>query len=279
MSGPGDAPAWRSLGVIRAIVLGAGLALGAPMALCAPVSVTPTSVTMSASKTSDLVSLTNQGDTPVRFQLTVSTWDQRPDGEMVLNPTEEVLLFPPLIQLAPRETKRVRLGIAGGGPPVEKSYRLTIQELPPQQPNSGEVQIQMLTKLSLPVFVQPSGGRPDPRIEGLALAGGILSFALTDGGNQHVLFRRIRLAGQDGAGQQSFEAATTGWYVLPGGRRDYRVELAAGDCRKSLRLILEAETEEKTVQAALPVTPGACGSAAATRYLEANAGPGRSGTR
>jgi len=87
-------------------LLGAALALPADAA--APVAVSPTSVTISAAKQTDLVNLTNQGDDPVRFQLKVEAWEQLPDGEAVLTASEDVLVFPPLLSLAPQETKKVR---------------------------------------------------------------------------------------------------------------------------------------------------------------------------
>jgi fimbrial chaperone protein len=246
--------------------------LAAPPAdAAAPVAVSPTSVILSSGKQTDLVNLTNQGDDPARFQLKVEAWDQRPDGESVLTASDDVVVFPPLLSLAAHETKKVRLATTITAAGAEKSYRLSVQELPSGQPGAAG-QVQMLTKLSLPVFVPPEGAHPDPRIDPPVLKAGVLQLGIRNAGTAHFVVRQVRLAGDDGAARRTFELSAPGWYVLPGGRRDYRIELAASDCRKTTNVAIEVETEEKTVKAALPVSGGNCGAASVTRFVSFLAG-------
>jgi fimbrial chaperone protein len=255
------------------LALAAGGVLAAPCAeAAAPVAVSPTMVTLSAGKQTDLINLTNQGDDPVRFQLKVDAWEQQADGETVLAPSEDVLVFPPLVSLAPHEARKIRVGAAVGPGAVEKSYRLSAQELPSGQPGGGG-QVQMLTKLSLPVFIQPDGARPDPRIDPPMLAGGFLSFTIRDAGSAHFVVRQVKLSGDDGVARRTFEVAIPGWYILPGGRRDYRAELAAADCRKTTTVTIDVETDDKVLHATLAIAAGQCGAGTITKFVSALAVP------
>jgi fimbrial chaperone protein len=261
----------RSLsGVVRRLAVAAAFAGAAtlPALAAAPVAVTPTLVTLSQAKETELITLTNQGDDAVRFQLTVEAWDQLPNGETALKPTESILVFPPLIALAPREARKVRIAIstpATGA--AEQSYRLSVQELPASRPGGGPGQVQMLTKLSLPVFVQPGAVRAEPHLDHPALSGGVLSFTVTNAGTAHFTVQQVKLAGDDGVARQTFELTTPGWYILAGGHRDYQAVLAAAECRKTLHLAIEVVIDDKTLQAKLPVTATNCGAAATSRFV------------
>ena len=76
---------------------------GAAPAHAATFSVNPTQVYLSGRTTTSLLTLRNDSDEPLRFQLSVFAWDQRPDGEMLLAPTQDVVFFPAMLTLAPKE--------------------------------------------------------------------------------------------------------------------------------------------------------------------------------
>ena len=43
----------------------------------------------------------NDSAEKIRFQIGVFAWDQNPKGEMVLNPTEDLIFYPALLALEP----------------------------------------------------------------------------------------------------------------------------------------------------------------------------------
>jgi hypothetical protein len=48
----------------------------------------------------------NDGDQRLRLQVNVMAWDQNNQGEMVLNPTDDIIFYPNLLTLEPgRSTK------------------------------------------------------------------------------------------------------------------------------------------------------------------------------
>jgi fimbrial chaperone protein len=256
---------------LRAWTLALALLAAAGPAAAVPVAVSPTLVTITPTQPSQLLSLTNDGDTAARFQLNLFAWEERPSGETVLTPSDELLVFPPLLVMAPHETKRVRVGApASAAGWAEKSYRLIIQELPEAPSGAPGVQIQVLTKLSLPVFLQGGAVQAAPRLADLTFDGKIASFAVDNPGTGHLLLQRVSVAGRSN-GREVFTAAAIGWYILAGGQRRYAVEIAAADCRAGKELVIEAETAEQTIRSTLTIPPAGaatgCLGGAATRFL------------
>jgi fimbrial chaperone protein len=249
--------------------LAAGVAVaGGPPAQATPVSVTPTSVALAPDRTTDLISLLNEGDAPARFEVTLSSWVESQDGKTLLEPTKDLVAFPPLIEIPPHQTKNIRIGMVGSFAPSERSYRMIVQELPSATPSAAQVAIQVLTKISLPVFAAPPGVEPAARIETPKIENGVLSFSVFNPGTAHMVLRKVEIAGQGSVGP-SFDVGETGWYVLAGGRRDYQVALARTDCQKTSRLTITATSDGPKAETQLPVTSGTCGQGAATRFLAA----------
>ena len=59
--------------------------------------VNPIRITLSPQSASALLSIQNDSAETARFQIDVFEWDQAADGEMVLNPTEDLIFYPKLL--------------------------------------------------------------------------------------------------------------------------------------------------------------------------------------
>src|SRR5688500_4736362 len=101
------------------------------LALCATANgaslqVSPTSVTLQAPQNADGLTLTNTGTAPLHAQVRVFRWTQQ-DNEEKLEPTRDLAISPPMLQLAPGAQQLVRI-IRLGSPPMdaETSYRLIV---------------------------------------------------------------------------------------------------------------------------------------------------------
>jgi fimbrial chaperone protein len=243
--------------------LGALLA-AAPGTADAALGVTPTGITLSAAHPTDLLNLTNQSQDQARYQVSVFAWKESPAGETQLDPTEEIVAFPPLLTIGANQSRNIRIGFSLRPGAEERTYRVIVQELPEAPKPGAPVQIKVLTKLSIPVFVAPAAPRVDARIEAPALAQGVLSFAVANTGTAHLQFSNIKVAAK-GAQGQSFDVATPGWYVLPGGRRLYRVNIASADCRGPQQFTIEAESDAKTVTADFAAPAEGCTGARAAK--------------
>ena len=118
-------------------------------------SVTPVRLYMAPRDRAVAVTLRNEGDTPIVLQADINVWKQALDGTDELVLTDDLILAPPIIKLAPKAQQVVRLALLK---PADASrqltYRMIIQEVPEAQPAPG-VEVQIALALSMPVFITP----------------------------------------------------------------------------------------------------------------------------
>ena len=72
-------------------------------------SISPVRITLAPGTTSGLMTVRNESPDPVRLQLSLHTWLESPDGAMQLAPTEDLVVFPGLLQLKPNESLKFRI--------------------------------------------------------------------------------------------------------------------------------------------------------------------------
>src|SRR5262249_53546710 len=143
---------------------------------------------------------------------------------------------------------------------AERSYRLILQELPQINRDTGRVEIQVLSKISLPVFVAAANAQAHPAVSAPVLKDGVLSFDVANTGAAHFMLRQVNVSGRGAAGD-AFSLDANGWYVLAGGKRSYHVVLAAADCRRATEIAIKTTGDAGAAETRIPVTPAACGSA------------------
>lgn len=238
-------------------------------ALATPVSVTPTTINLRPGTASELISLANESDTPARFEVTAFAWQETEDGRTELTPTKDVIVFPALLELPPRGIKKIRLGTERPGAGAEKSYRLVINELPQAAKGAAALQIQVLTNMTLPIFVSGGVGAPKVSIEDTKIENGKLSFAVANGGTSRFVLQRIDVSGS-GKGGQAFDVTQKGWYVLAGGKRRYEVTLGGARCRQAEAITIKAVTDGPVGEARLALPASACGDGAVV-FLDSRA--------
>ena len=210
----------------------AGLLLQAGVANASQYQVAPVQLVFTGAETTALLTVRNQDADALRFQVTVSAWSQSPDGEMLLAPTEDVQLFPRLLSVPPGGEAKIRISSRVPRGPVEKTYRLFIEELPPlERPDEPSgARLRVLTKTGVPIFISSTQPLTNGKIEGVAATDGILRFTVRNEGSAHFSVRsvRVRLLG---AGDAELAVNTlNGWYVLAGGQRDYALTLPDDVC-------------------------------------------------
>ena len=256
-TGATAAHCWRTFAVCLAIAV--GLAFGqAAAAAAASFTVNPTQVFLSSTTRSALVTIKNETDKPVRFQLTMMAWTQDPGGQMQLDPTSDVVFFPSLLTLNGREERRVRVGAQVPAGPIEKTYRLFIEELPPVEPAGPPNGVAMLTKVGIPIFLQPARLATDAALQNLGLKAGRLSFRLVNSGTLHFIPKAVRVRGLDQAGAVILEQKPDAWYVLAGGERVFDLEIPADVCARIRSLAVEAQLPDSTLKELLQAPGGAC---------------------
>ena len=207
--------------------------------------ISPVSVLLSASTPSSTVVITNRSALPVRLQVSLYTWQQSESGEPVLKPTQDVLFFPAMLALNPKEARNIRIGTKLKPTGAEKAYRLYIQELPAPTRSAGADPnaVTMLTRLGVPVFVAPPSPKGHAVLSPLAFSGSKVSFYVGNDGNAHTRVKKLILTAKNGS-QTVHTQELDGWYVLSGGRRRYDVQLPPDACAQTsvVEVVLDADS-------------------------------------
>lgn len=223
-------------------------------------NVSPLKIVLSGKSSSALVEITNQSAEPLRLQLSVSSWDQSPMGELLLKETDEVILFPPLLTVEPGEKRKIRLGAVTPRGATEKSYRIVLEELPPaaDSPTEARNQIRVLTRMTIPVFLEPSQQVASGHIADLTVQRSVVSFEIRNTGTTHYSVEHIDVRGTGSTGQPLLTRRLDGWYVLAGGSRRYDLPLSAEECHDLRMVSVEAKTDAGPFNTRLDLPAGGC---------------------
>jgi fimbrial chaperone protein len=200
-----------------------------------------TRIDLSATTASALFSLTNTGGEELRFQIVAYAWDQAPGGEMKLEPTQDLVVFPTLFTVPAGGSRAVRVGTTAKPGASERSYRIFVEELPPMTPE-GQTGVRVLTRMGIPVFLAPARARAHTAVHAAARAGK-LDVVVENGGTVHVMLKSVRVVGLGAGGEELFAKDLSGWYLLAGGKRVYTLDVPAGACPKLRRVTLKAQTD------------------------------------
>ena len=250
--------------LFRALLLiGSGLLLQAGTVSASAFKVTPVRVTFNG-PSSTLLTLKNDSTETLRFQIAAYTWTQDTKGAIQLGPTEDVTFFPALLTLSAGEERKVRVATSVSAKDVEKTYRIFFDELPPLETpkETGGAQVRILTKMGIPIFVEPDKGYAEAKVENGKVEGGHLRFDIRNTGNMHFAVQSVKIRGVNAKGEAELEREVEGWYVLPGTPRNYDLELPAGVCGKLKTVSLEVQTDVPgntgPIKTDVDVTPASC---------------------
>ena len=224
-------------------------------ASAATFTVDPTQIFLSGRTGSVLLTLRNESAETLQFQLSVFAWTQSPTGQMQLEPTDDIVFFPTLLTLKPKETRRVRVGGATAQDVREKTYRIFVEELPPANPvGSG---IRVLTKMGIPIFVKPVKEVATATLTDLRQQEGALRFTLTNAGTVHVVPQSIKVRGLAGS-NAAFDRELEGWYVLAGGRREFDMAFPKDACAQVTSIVVDIQFASGKLQERLQTPNGTC---------------------
>jgi fimbrial chaperone protein len=255
---------------VRRVLLGCCLGLGliqAEVVVGSTFEVNPIQIVFAGKAKSALLTLTSKSDETLRFEVTAFAWNQNAKGEMELAPTEDIVFFPKLFSVSPGKEQKIRVGTTGSALGREKTYRIFVEELrpleKPKQPPTGS-QVRVLTKMGIPIFLQPPSPNSSGVVSDLGVANSALSFTVHNTGNVHFSLYGVRVVGTAASGETVFDRKAEGWYVLAGGTRTYEMTLTPEECSRLTHLEVDARADIGELKGQIDVGPGACGAAART---------------
>lgn len=221
--------------------------------------VSPVKVSFSSKVSSQLITVRNDSNETLRFQLHTYIWKQNAKGEMQLDTTEDIVAFPGLFSLKPGQKRLVRVGTLTPVSSIEKTYRIFIEELPPEaKANQQTNAIRILTKIGIPIFLQPRKQIVEGSLENIIVSKNQVNFQVKNTGNVHFVTQKIRVKGLDEGDKSVFERQRNGWYILAGTSQNYDLKMSQEECSKTRTLVIEVKTDNKVFTEKREMPKGAC---------------------
>ena len=231
----------------------AGLAvLGADAANASGLQVAPVGVSLTPEAPAGSLTLSNVGESKLHAQVRVYAWRQDRDGD-TLEPSEDLMVSPPMIALEPGAQQLVRV-IRNGPAPApgtgEQSFRIVIDELPIGE-RSGRG-LDFVLRYSLPVFVENDSRGDRPALAwDLFEKDGAVALQVTNEGGKHAQIADVAVRAADGSRIVLAEGLLG--YALPGASRTWGT---AAPWSESVRTgTLEVRIDGQVAYESLPVAP------------------------
>lgn len=208
-------------------------------------TITPVRIFMTPRDRAVAVTVTNDSDEEVVMQADLYTWKQKPDGTDDLVLTEDLVLTPPILKLAPRARQVVRLARLGSTPAgAQQTYRLIMREIPEAR-SSKDIQLQVALAFSLPVFISPPGVKRDLQCGVERAAADLVRVSCQNAGNAYAQIRAFEMT--DGKGAK-LATRDVGGYILPTIKRSFDMKRAEGRIPGG-KVKLQVALDDGTLQA------------------------------
>jgi fimbrial chaperone protein len=144
--------------LLAAGVLGILGACYAAPAYAGNFSVTPVRIYMAPRERAAAITVTNGGDEELVMQADIYEWKQTADGQDLLTLSEDMILSPPILKMAPKSRQVVRLiSLIAPVKDQQHTYRLIVREIPEAKPDKADLQLQVAYAFSIPIFITPAG--------------------------------------------------------------------------------------------------------------------------
>lgn len=220
------------------------LALGqAPQVWAGSFSINPVRIQLSPSATSEVLHVTNSGKTDVTVQLHPMQWTQQ-EGEDQLKATRDLIVTPQIFNLKAGSSQIIRIGLTKKNDSAsEVSYRLIIEEIP-SSPEPGFQGLRLALRISLPVFVKPTG-QVDQSLEARVVPRSTptseqITLELVNTGRVHVQLHNLKIHTAD-TQEELLATLEKNIYLLAGQKK--RITLKAKNAILSSDvLLIRAET-------------------------------------
>jgi fimbrial chaperone protein len=182
------------------------------------ITVSPVNVEMAPGQMATVLTVGNQSDHEIAFQIRAFAWQQSRAGEDQLTATDELQASPPLATIAAGGTQVARLVLRRPPQEREATYRILVDELSPPA-EAGRVHIAL--RLSIPVFAEPTV-RAMPQVQWrITTQAGQAWLVAVNEGSRHQTVRDFALRAADGRALQVEVKAPP--HILAGGSQRWRI--------------------------------------------------------
>ncbi|MGY8905495.1 MAG: fimbrial biogenesis chaperone [Burkholderiales bacterium] len=233
-----------------ALALACAIGSAMPPVLAGVFSVTPVRIFMTLKDRAVAVTIVNEGDTEVALQADINAWTQKPDGTDELVLTEDMILSPPIIKLAPKARQVVRLALLK---PADASrqltYRMIVREVPEAIKSDATLQVPIALALSMPVFITPPIAKREVSCGFDTKEPQNPQAVCSNSGTAYAQVREITLQ----RGTERLARFEGGSYLLPGTKKTIALKAAATLASGSAELlVLFDDGKSQTFAVSLP---------------------------
>ena len=209
---------------------------------------------------SGVITVFNESEGPLRFQIKGFEWTQDEDGEDQYEPSSDLVFFPKLMELGKGESRIIRAGLKQPGRLSERTFRIFIEEIPlvKQQKEPGSFGINILIQFSVPIFVKPTKEEVKGIIEALTFDENKLNVHVSNTGNSHFRIESFKIKGSDINNVETFSKELSGWYLLAGADRMRNVQISQEECQGTDRIDVEVKTRQFMLHDQLDVIKSLC---------------------
>lgn len=217
-------------------------------------SVSPIRLDLAPGQASTAVTVSNQGDDSKLVQVSVLRWT-RDGGQDHTSPDDSLIVTPPLFQLAPGGGSQVvRIGFPQPPPaaPVEQAWRVIAEEVQSQAPVGAAASgssINLLLRISLPLFLAPATPHQSLHWEGSVDAAGKLHLVASNSGNVSERLDELVVNAADGKTRLGRQPGPI--YIFPGERRVLDLAPAARLKAGPVKLMLQGTPQALTTDLVL----------------------------
>lgn len=243
----------RARRVAFACASGLWLLVALGTAAAASFNINPTRVELSRERAAETITISNPSNDAVAFEVAAKRWMQKEDGSWLLEPSDDLVVHPLIIQIPSNASVRLRVGALSANVGTEQAYRLELQQLPEATPASG-AQILMLTRISLPVFLHARQPRREVVLEGAGVAECVVRARLRNSGTTYIAPQEATLRLLDVEGMPLLEESITTGYVLAGAALPVSRPVPTAVCARVRKVELQFDEPEVVVGAVLTPT-------------------------
>ncbi len=242
-----------ALRALLALAFAAAL-LACAEARAAAFGVSPIRVDLDASSRSGLITVTNDEDRRLRFQVKLRRWTQDAAGVDQYADSDDLLYFPQILTLEPKEKRVVRIGLRSTPVAPEAAYRLYVEEMPDLSAAQTQgTQVNIRLRFGVPVFVTGAKGEPRTELTAIGMGKGRIDLGVRNSGERHV---RIDEIVARSSGHEIGKVA--GWYVFPGANRPFSIPVAREACPSTGTIEIVTVTDGREARAVAEPASALC---------------------
>jgi fimbrial chaperone protein len=182
-------------------------------------SVTPVRIYMASNERASAVTVTNDGDEELVMQSDIYDWQQNSEGQDVLSLSEDMILSPPILKMAPRSHQVLRLiSLNTRSKDRQHTYRMIIRQVAEAKPSKDNMQLQIAYAFSIPIFITPPNAEAKLECVLANVVPDIAKAICQNYGTATAHTRAIQISSASGESMARHDSAS---YILPGAQKSF----------------------------------------------------------